>query len=122
MSKSALLIIDMQNDFVLPRSPACVNGAYGTIDSVKKLLDYFRRTKKPIFFIIREYRNDGSDIEITRFDKFMTDKKIVVPNTDGCKIVDKLKPIEGEYTIIKNRFSGFMNTELNFMLRRLDIS
>jgi len=122
MSKTALLIIDMQNDFVLPGSPACISGAYETIDAVKKLLDFFRITKKPIFHITREYRNDGSDIEITRYENFIAGAKIAIPNTNGSKIIDKLQPIEGEYTIIKNRFSGFMNTELDFILRRLEIT
>jgi nicotinamidase-related amidase len=31
--KYALIIIDMQNDFVLPEAPACVSGAFATIPS-----------------------------------------------------------------------------------------
>lgn len=118
----ALLIIDMQNDFVLPGAPACVSDAYNTIDTIKELLEFFRLNKKPVFHVIREYRNDGSDVEITRYERFMKDKKFVVANTEGSKIVEKLQPIDGEHIIIKNRFSAFMNTELDFILRRLDIS
>jgi nicotinamidase-related amidase len=89
---SALLIVDMQNDFVLPGAPACVNSAYETIESVKELLDFYRMINHPVFHVIREYRSDGSDIEITRYDNFVNNKKIVVPNTNGCKIVEKLQP------------------------------
>jgi nicotinamidase-related amidase len=120
--KSALLIIDMQNDFVLPGAPACVSDAYNTIDTVKELLDFFRLNKKPVFHVIREYRKDGSDVEITRHKNFMEDIKFVVANTEGSKIVEKLQAVEGEYVIVKNRFSAFMNTELDFILRRLEIS
>ncbi len=42
-----------------------------------------------------------------------------MPNTEGSKVISELRPIDGEYKIIKNRFSGFMQTELDFMLRRL---
>lgn len=118
----ALLIIDMQNDFVMSGAPAFVYGAYDSIDSIRKLLDYYRLIKEPVFHVIREYRSDGSDVEITRYESFIKNRKIVVPGTDGCKIVEKLKPAEGEYVIIKNRFSAFMNTELDFMLRRLGIT
>jgi nicotinamidase-related amidase len=118
--KYALLVIDMQNDFVLPGAPVCVAGAHSTIPAIRKLLDAFRSRKLPIFHVIREYRPDGSDIEITRLDGFLHKKKYAVPGTKGCEIVDDLKPVPGDYTIIKNRFSGFMNTELDFMLRRLD--
>ena len=45
-----------------------------------------------------------------------------MPSTEGCEIVDQLSSRIGEYRIVKNRFSGFMNTELDFMLRRLDVS
>jgi nicotinamidase-related amidase len=40
--KYALVIIDMQNDFVLPGAPLCVAGAYVTIPYIKRLLDLFR--------------------------------------------------------------------------------
>ncbi len=39
----------------------------------------------------------------------------------GCEVVEQLRPLEGEYRVVKNRFSGFMQTELDFMLRRLGI-
>ena len=117
--KYALIIIDMQNDFVLPGAPACVAGAYDTIPCIRRLLDFFRAKGCPIFHVIREYRADGSDIEITRLDGFLHNQSYCVPGTKGCDIMEDLAPIEGEYRVIKNRFSGFMNTELDFMLRRI---
>ncbi len=120
--KTALIIIDMQNDFVLPDAPMCVAGAMAIIPNLKKILNYFRNSSLPIFHVIREYRADGSDIEITRRHGFLNDRSYCVPGTKGCDIVDELSPIAGEYRIVKNRFSGFMNTELDFMLRGLDIS
>jgi nicotinamidase-related amidase len=117
--KYALIIIDMQNDFVLPGAPFCVAGAYNTIPSIKRLLDFFRGQGWPVFHVIREYRADGSDIELTRLNGFLNNKRYAVPGTKGCDVVDGLAPVEGEYRVIKNRFSGFMNTELDFMLRRI---
>lgn len=118
----ALAIVDMQNDFVLPDSPACIAGAYATIPNIEKVLKLFRRKKLPVCHLVREYREDGSDIERFRYEKFMQGNKYAIPNTVGSEIVDELKPISGEYRIVKNRFSGFMNTELDFILRRLGIS
>jgi nicotinamidase-related amidase len=115
----ALIIIDMQNDFVLPGAPACVAGAYATIPRIRKMLDFFRAKVLPVFHVVREYRADGSDIEITRLPGFLHNKRYIVPGTEGCEIVESLTPIQGEYRVIKNRFSGFMNTELDFMLRRV---
>jgi len=121
MKKIALIIVDMQNDFVLPDAPQCVKGAVSVISNIQKVLDMFREMSLPIFHVYREYRADGSDIEKTRFDDFIHRKKYCVPQTKGCEIIDELSPINGEYSIVKNRFSGFMNTELDFILRRLEV-
>lgn len=50
----ALIIIDMQNDFVLPSSPVHVSGAQATVPSVRKLLDTARSREwchMPIFWL-----------------------------------------------------------------------
>ena len=118
---TALFIIDMQNDFVLEGANSCVSGAKDSIPSIEKVLNLFRDKELPIFHIVREYRDNGSDIEIFRYESFMNGKKSLVPNTKGCDIVDALTPLPNEYKIIKQRFSGFMNTELDLILRRLEI-
>ena len=120
--KSALLIIDMQNDFVLPDSPNVIKGAYETIPTLQSVLERFRNSGAPIFHIVREYRSDGSDIEKFRYADFMAGNKYAVPGTDGCEIVKELQPIDSEHRIVKKRFSGFMNTELESMLQRLEVT
>ncbi|HJO92352.1 MAG TPA: isochorismatase family cysteine hydrolase [Victivallales bacterium] len=122
VSNYGLIISDMQNDKVLPGSPLRVAGAKTTIPVILKALNVCRALKLPIFHIVREYRPDGSDIEVTRLSKFMEVNKGLVPGTPGCNIVDELRPMPGEYKIVKNRFSAFMNTELDFILRRLNVN
>jgi nicotinamidase-related amidase len=117
--KYSLVIVDMQNDFVLPGAPACVAGAYDTVPCIKRLLDFFRVNKLPVFHVVREYRADGSDIEMNRLDGFLRKGRYLVPGTKGCEIVDPLRPMDGEYRVVKNRYSCFMNTEVDFMLRRI---
>jgi nicotinamidase-related amidase len=117
---TALLIVDMQNDFVLSDAPVCVAGARAIVANLQKVLAHFRVNALPVFYVVREYRADGSDIEAFRKAGFLT-QSYCVPGSRGCDIIDELRPVEGEYKIIKNRFSGFMNTELDFILRRLNI-
>ena len=121
VSAPALIIVDMQNDFVLPGAPGCIAGAMATLPRLREALDAFRGARFPVFHVVREYRADGSDIEITRLKRFMGEAQIVVPGTSGCEIVKELTPLPGEYRVVKNRFSAFMNTELDFMLRRLKV-
>ncbi len=118
----ALVIIDMQNDFVVPGAPACVAGAQGTVPATKRLLDFFRSNRLPVFHVVREYRADGSDIEMNRLEGFLRRNRYLVPGTKGCEIVEPLRPVEGEYRLVKNRYSCFMNTELDFMLRRIGVT
>ena len=120
-NNTALLIIDMQNDFVLPGAPLRVAGAVAVIPNIRRILQWFRRSSLPVFHVVREYRADGSDIETFRLREFLSARPCCVPGTDGCDIVDELTPEEGEYRLVKNRFSAFMNTELDFMLRRLGV-
>jgi nicotinamidase-related amidase len=117
----ALIIVDMQNDFVLPGAPACVAGAYATLSKIREALDFWRAVSWPVIYLYREYRRDGSDIEVTRLESFLRGKPICLPGSDGAKIVASIAPQPTDYQVMKNRFSGFMDTELDFILRRRNV-
>jgi nicotinamidase-related amidase len=120
MKKAALLIIDMQNDFVLERSPLRVKDAEKIIGTVKEALEVFRYFHLPVFHVIRVHRKDGSDVEIFRREIF-SKNPFAVEGTSGAKVIGELEPEEGEYLIRKIRMSAFMQTELDFMLRSLAV-
>lgn len=111
----------MQNDFVLPSAPAVIHGALATVPRIKEVLEWFRAKCYPVFHIVREYRADGSDIEISRREAFLAGPPYAVPGTKGVEIIDALSPITGEYRVVKPRFSAFFGTELELILRRLDV-
>ena len=118
---TALLIVDMQNDFVRPGRPLCVAGAAATVPVIRQLLDHARAMAVPVFHIIRHYRPDGSDIETTRLELLRTAGPLLVPGSEGAEVIDPLKPIDGEYVIVKPRFSAFFATHLDLVLRRLGV-
>jgi nicotinamidase-related amidase len=118
----ALAIVDMQNDFVLTDAPFCIAGAFNTIPRIQEALEAFRRAQWPVFHIVREHRNDGIDVESIRAESFLKNTKYAIRGTKGCEIVEALEPQKGEYRIVKKRFSAFMQTEFDFILRRLDIN
>ncbi len=70
MERPALLIIDMQNDFVLEGAPLRVAQARTVVPKILELLTRFRTQKLPVFHILRVHRKDGSDVEIIRQDLF----------------------------------------------------
>jgi nicotinamidase-related amidase len=116
----ALLIIDMQNDFVLDGAPFEVKGASKIINNVKGVLDDFRSKDFPVFHVVRCHNANGSDVEITRRKKF-SDTPYTVEGTKGANIIDNLKPIENENIIKKTKMSAFFDTDLDLKLRSLKI-
>lgn len=121
MSKTALLIIDMQNDFCLPGAPFEVYGAMNVAKKIKNALEACRRHGLTVVHVFRHYRADGSDVELTRYDGFMKAGTSLVRGTESARIVDDLKPKEGEYLVVKQRWSAFFQTELDLLLRRLGV-
>jgi nicotinamidase-related amidase len=121
MEKQALLIIDMQNDFVLDDRPLKVAGATAVIPKIQAVLLAFRQRSLPVFHVIRVHRPDGSDVEITRKELFAR-SPFAVEGTRGAAIIDELAPDEGEYILPKVRMSAFIGTELDLMLRSLGVT
>lgn len=119
-TETALLIIDMQNDLVDSRSPACIPGALATVARLQELLRRARQEKWLVVHVVREYRRDCSDIELSRADEFRQ-RPYLVPGTNGAEIIDQLEPLEGELRLVKSRFSAFMFTPLDSLLRRRGI-
>ncbi len=119
--KQALLIIDMQNDFVLEGAPLSVAQGRTVIPKILEVLTKFRNEGIPVFHVLRVHRKDGSDVEIIRQDLFRK-QPFAVEGTHGAQVVDELAPAPGEYIIPKIRMSAFIGTELDLMLRNLGIT
>lgn len=118
----ALAVIDMQNDFVLPGAPACVAGALASVPVIRRLLDLGRAAGWPVLHVYREHRADGSDAEAFRRELFREGRGICVGGTPGAGIVPELAPLPGEQRIVKRRFSAFLGTQFDLVLRRLGVS
>jgi nicotinamidase-related amidase len=121
MARPALLIIDMQNDFVLEGKPLRVAGAKAVIPGIQTVLTEFRKRSLPVFHVLRVHRPDGSDVEINRKELFAR-APFAVEGTKGAAVIDEIIPLKGEYMIPKTRMSAFIGTELDLMLRTLGIS
>ena len=118
--RSALLIIDMQNDFVRPGGPLQVAGAEQIVPAIRDVLHSFRKARLPVFHVIRVHRSTGVDVEITRRDIFRT-TPFAVEGTPGAAVIRELEPSVGEHIVKKTRMSAFFNTDLDLMLRALGV-
>lgn len=123
-TKSAFVLIDMEEGFVNPMGGHCIKNALATVPACEKALAAARRKGIPVFFVKRIYRADGSDVEMTRYANWLKGGKPVTPASRGANSAmapKGLAPLPGDYTIIKPRWSAFFGTELDLILRRLGV-
>lgn len=119
----AIIIIDMQNDFVEPEGVLCVAGAKSTIPAIQDLVKYGRDNKWKIIYIVREHRPSGLDVDEPRVPLFTDGKPgYCVPGTWGAEIVEGLRPEKEDLVVAKFRNSAFFNTQLDLILRRLGVN
>jgi len=108
-NKSALLIVDMQNDFIKEGGSLVVESAKETIAGIQYLADSFRKT--------------GSYVIYTQDTHFDGDKEWEIwpvhcrKDSWGWQIVDELIPQKNEMVFQKNRYDGFYGTSLDHYLK-----
>lgn len=116
-SKSALVCIDMQNDFCLPTGPLCVRGAMACLPRVEEAIDHARKHSIPIIWVIREHHPSGCDVEAFRRHLFVDGNGATVRDTEGADLVGRLSIQPEDHVISKKRFSAFMYTHLENLLK-----
>lgn len=123
-TRSALVLIDLENGFVHPQGGHCIRGAEATLPACAQAVELARAKRIPIFFTKRIYRADGSDVEAARFSGWMAGGRALRPGSEGpnsAQAPEALRPRSGDYSVIKPRWSAFFATELDLLLRRLDV-
>jgi ureidoacrylate peracid hydrolase len=131
IENAALLIVDMQNDFLHPdgafgqrarRQPERLAGMSllgATIPMVERLLDSFRGAKRPVVHTITTFQPDYADAQLPHWRHGLTSdgRALLLEGSWGAQIVDELTPRRGEYVVVKKGYGGFANPTLNTILR-----
>jgi biuret amidohydrolase len=111
---TALLIIDMQNDFLLPGAPVPAPGGLELVPAISRLARRARRAGAPVVFTQEAHRPDGSDFGIEAF----FEPVHCVEGGTGIEIVDGLAPEPSDIVIRgKRRYDAFLGTDLDLVLR-----
>jgi len=105
---SALIIVDMQNDFVKPKGNLVVPAAAATVPRIQRLLRPAREAHVPI-----AYTQDTTFEGDPEFDIWPEHCKI---NTWGWNIIAELEPQRGDLVCQKSRYDGFYGTWLEHFL------
>lgn len=135
---AALLLIDMQRDFLdVPgaNGPMAVAGTHAVIPAIAKLATAFRRRGLPIVHVIRLYRPDGSNVDLVRRHSIEQGTRVAVPGSQGSQIAAELLPESidldhesllagdlqqigpAEHVMYKSRWGAFYDTKLDQHLR-----
>jgi nicotinamidase-related amidase len=109
--KTALVIVDMQNDFVDPDGALHVPAAKEAVPRVQRLLERAREAGVPIAYTQDTHRE--GDPEWGNWPEH------VKVGTWGWEIIDELKPEPGELVCKKTRYDGFYGTWLEHYLSRV---
>ncbi|MEA4853725.1 MAG: isochorismatase family cysteine hydrolase [Christensenella sp.] len=112
MSKKAVVLVDMLNDFVT--GALTCERSKAIVPHLKKLVEAAR--EKGVTVI---YSNDAHLAGVDGELKLWGDHAIA--GTKGAEVVAQLAPQECDYIVPKRRYSGFFQTDLHLLLTELGI-
>ena len=107
--RTALIVVDMQNDFVKEGGTLVVPDAEGTVPRIRGLLSLARDSGMKVVFTQDTHGEGDPEWDIW--------PEHVREGTWGWQIVDELSPREGELIIRKVRYDAFYGTHLDHFLR-----
>jgi nicotinamidase-related amidase len=138
IDRSALIIVDMQNDFLHPdgsfahvaqqHPEAMIDMPFlvGTIPHARRLATAFRAAGRPVVYVAHVLKPDYSDAAFPFWrlglEPTTGNRTHCVEGTWGAEIVEELKPHEGEHVVVKKGFGGFSNTTLDTILRNAEVT
>jgi nicotinamidase-related amidase len=108
-ARTALIVVDMQNDFVRPQGSLTVPDAEATIPAIAGLLELARANGMRVVFSQDTHRDDDPEWRIW--------PEHAREGSWGWEIVGELAPAEGETVLPKVRYDVFYGTPLDHLLR-----
>jgi nicotinamidase-related amidase len=134
IGKTALIVVDLVNEFVRDGGIMQVKAAKATLDSNKRLIDFFRNNGIPVIYTKVLSRHDNIRVKLIkalRPEVLLRDKALVPGHKryftdvkkelDVTDIVDEIYPKESDYILEKDLFDSFHGTPLDVLLRGLEI-
>ncbi len=129
MSKTALLVLDMQNELIDPRGKVGAEGFAKVVEQrrlvekTRAVLDVMRAKGLPVAFVRVGFRADYADAisQSARLERLKKMKAIVI-GTWGLEFPDAIKPLASEIVYTKRAVNPFFNTGLLTWLRRHEVT
>jgi nicotinamidase-related amidase len=122
--KTALLVIDMQDEFVKPHwTPFWVPEATRIVKRVRRLIDYSRKRHIPIIFTA--FAKTHNNLDRPKMGATMPNRYVRKTSSDPSYFRDgnlwhELSPRDEEIVIHKPSYGAFFDTPLETILKSLD--
>ena len=112
MKNLALIVVDMQNDFLVNNSKIATN-APKVIANIKELVGLCKKKRHQICYS----KDEHVSLDDKEFERFPPHCMV---GTEGANIIDQLLPLHGP-AFKKNTYSSFWNTGLHEFLQSKNI-
>jgi ureidoacrylate peracid hydrolase len=114
--QTAVLVVDMLNDFCKPGGAMVLPGYERLIGPQLTVIGAARQSGASVIFIVDTHRrNVGGDRE------FLKRTPHCIENSWGAQVIDELAAHPNDLFVVKRRYSAFFNTDLDLTLRDLEI-
>jgi len=122
MKKLAIIVLNMLNDMVYGGKPYPMPPEFHD-EIMPRIIEFVAKAREKGLQII--YINDAHRPDDPEFTDFETSelggRPHAVKGTEGAQVIPQLTPKETDIIVEKRRFSGFFNTPLDMILRKLNI-
>ncbi|MFC8676948.1 cysteine hydrolase family protein [Streptomyces griseorubiginosus] len=118
MGNAVVMVCDMQND--IARFHQRPEEADRLVGEIGKFIAWAREQGMPVIYSCVGYRPDYVDV-IPRLAAPIKEFGLLVAGTPGCAVIDELAPKEGDVLLTRRRSSSFYGTDLDLILRSLDV-
>jgi nicotinamidase-related amidase len=116
VQQTALLVIDMLNDFVLEGAPLEVPATRTIIPLLQDEIEKARRNHIPLIYVCDAH--EENDPEFVR----MGWPPHALSGTRGAEVIDSLQPLPHDTIIPKKSYSAFFSTSLDMVLQTRSIT
>lgn len=117
VAEAALLVIDMQEFFLDPKSKTFTCGGLAVLPNVKRMISAFREADRPVIFTRHVHHPDLLDAGIMAW----WWNGMCVEGTPESEVHSEVAPLPGEKVVLKHRYSAFYNTDLETVLRCIGV-
>ena len=118
-ARSALLVVDMTRPFVDAGRPLASPNAAVIVPRIRQLLEAFRAARRPVIWLIQGHHSVEADRK-PLLDSWWP--SCILEGTPDVEAAEGLSVGEGEKVILKRRYSGFYQTDLELTLRSVGVS